>query len=102
MSEPCKQLTFRCSICASNWPYHVRFTDCPRCGIETSPLKLPFGDCALTTAAANVELHVLGFTEHVPARKQIPIKTTAGLKDDIKQLHEDLDRWATEEPPWLK
>ncbi|MGZ6570454.1 MAG: hypothetical protein ACXVHB_06005 [Solirubrobacteraceae bacterium] len=94
-------LTFRCGVCAINWPYHQRFTTCPQCGDACRALRLPTEDVEdiLTMAAADELMGGRGL--HAPAKRQ-PRKGRHPTADELARLHAALDRWAEEVPAWLK
>ena len=76
------QRSWRCSMCAVNYPLNNKFKTCPRCDEPTWS----------STASPDEELE--SATE--PAIK--PSRRGSGLREWESQLREDLDRWPYVDP----
>jgi hypothetical protein len=97
-----RRLTMRCSIHGISWPYSRSFLQCPLCGEDCSALRLKEEDVAdiLTHEQANAVLREHGLRE-IPEPVTRRIKRMSA-RELIHRLHDDLDSWAKEAPPWAK
>lgn len=98
--------TFRCTVCAENWPHYEQYRTCPICKYECTAMTLNTpgteNDKIMSLDEAKWQVqHRVGVGRPVPAG---PDDDTPEKKFERMRVHlrNDLDRWAHTTPHWMR